>query len=482
MLWLAVHLPCLSIDLASRALPEPTSVPLVISEGPVQRRRVQAVNEPARALGIQIGMGLSAAQALCADLLVQARQPDAEQQALQHLAACLYRVSAEVSLSGHPSAGNQGVLLEAWASRRLFGGGQQILEQVRSILAELGFQAQIGLAPTPAGAELAARLGDGVHALSRHALLRLLERAPLGLSDLSPDAQALLNGSGSRDLGTVLKLPRDALARRITTADLNYLDRLSGQCADRRPLYQPPARFEQRLELPALLSSTEQMRFPIRRLLGDLAAFLLGRDAGVQRFHLRFAHEDAPASQLQIGLLQVERDRQVLFELVEERLQRFELPAAVHEISLHAHELHHFAADQSDLLSDTRNVQDSPERLLERLRARLGEQAIQALEPQADYRPEHAQRLRPASTNRRADTALPAALGKRPSWLLATPQPIAAEALHLLSGPERIESGWWDGFDCRRDYYIAEDPHLRQVWVFKTPGPSGGWFIHGVFG
>lgn len=477
MLWLAIHLPRLSLDLATRALSEPDSLPLAISEGPVQRRRIHDANEAARALGIQPGMGLSAAQALCADLAIRPRQVEAEQQALQHLAACLYRVSAEVSLSG-----SQGVLLEAWASRRLFGGGSQILQEVRSILTELGFLGQIGLAPTPAGAELAARLGDGVHALSRNALLRLLEQAPLALSGLSLAAQELLNGSGNRSLGAVLKLPRDALARRVLASDLNYLDRLSGQCADRRPLYQPPARFEQRLELPALLHSTEQMRFPIRRLLGDLAAYLLGRDAGVQRFHLRFAHEDAPASLLQIGLLQVERDRQVLFELVEERLQRFQLPDAVHEISLHAAELPAFAADQSDLLADTRHIQDSPERLLERLRARLGEQAIKALEPQADYRPECAQRLTSASTIRRANPSLPTALGKRPNWLLATPQPIAPSDLHLLSGPERIESGWWDGFDCRRDYYIAEDPHLRQVWVFKTPGPNGGWFIHGVFG
>ena len=28
--------------------------------------------------------------------------------------------------------------------------------------------------------------------------------------------------------------------------------------------------------------------------------------------------------------------------------------------------------------------------------------------------------------------------------------------LELLAGPERIESGWWDGADVQRDYYVAQ--------------------------
>jgi protein ImuB len=70
----------------------------------------------------------------------------------------------------------------------------------------------------------------------------------------------------------------------------------------------------------------------------------------------------------------------------------------------------------------------------------------------------------------------------RPNWLLATPQPVVEGSLQLLSGPERIESGWWDGGDCRRDYFIAEDRHGRRVWVFQTLGKSPAWYLHGVFG
>ncbi|MBK8283874.1 MAG: DNA polymerase Y family protein [Ahniella sp.] len=474
MLWLALHLPRLSMDLAIRGQADPDQA-IVVTEGPVQRRLIHDANAPARTAGIRTGMGLAAAQALVAELQVLPRRLDQEQQAQQHLAACLYRISAEVCLST-----DHGIVLEAWASRRLFGGGNQILAEVRQLLAELGYSGQIGLAPTPAGAELAARLGDGVHALSRHALWRLFDQAPLTISALSAAAQQLLDGSGARSLGAVLKLPRDALARRISADDLNYLDRLSGQCADQRRLYQPPAQFARRLELPAPLYTIEQMRFPIRRLLGDLHAFLLARDAGVQSFHIRFAHEDAPASQLHIGLLQVERERQALLDLVEERLGRFQLPAAVTELDLCAAQLLPYQPEQADLLQ-TAHTQDSPERLLERLRARLGEDAIQSLHRQADHRPERAQAALPAGSPP-PGKILPMLAVRRPNWLLATPQPVDASDLRLLSGPERIESGWWDGFDCRRDYYVAEDHHLRRLWVFRTPGQQGGWYLHGVFG
>ena len=52
--------------------------------------------------------------------------------------------------------------------------------------------------------------------------------------------------------------------------------------------------------------------------------------------------------------------------------------------------------------------------------------------------------------------------------------------LHLLSGPERIESGWWDGRDIARDYYIDRTTDGAHWWVFRE-GVSRRWFLHGCF-
>jgi protein ImuB len=72
----------------------------------------------------------------------------------------------------------------------------------------------------------------------------------------------------------------------------------------------------------------------------------------------------------------------------------------------------------------------------------------------------------------------------RPVWLMDAPLPLTDELI-LEQGPERIESGWWDGRGVARDYYIARrTPHARshgaKLWVFQER-QSKRWYLHGVF-
>jgi protein ImuB len=75
-------------------------------------------------------------------------------------------------------------------------------------------------------------------------------------------------------------------------------------------------------------------------------------------------------------------------------------------------------------------------------------------------------------------------------WLLSVPQPLAVRAglprrrgaLRLVSEPERIESGWWDGREIARDYYSALDTQGVRLWVFRERAAPHGWFLHGIFG
>ncbi|MHB8415885.1 MAG: Y-family DNA polymerase, partial [Acidiferrobacteraceae bacterium] len=51
---------------------------------------------------------------------------------------------------------------------------------------------------------------------------------------------------------------------------------------------------------------------------------------------------------------------------------------------------------------------------------------------------------------------------------------------YLGAGPERIESGWWDGGDIARDYFIARDRSGARLWVFNDLH-NGQWFLQGIF-
>ena len=121
-------------------------------------------------------------------------------------------------------------------------------------------------------------------------------------------------------------------------------------------------------------------------------------------------------------------------------------------------------------------------RLLDLLRARLGHEAVFGVLPVPEHRPERAWRIaEPGGT-----TSLPVpwhtARPARPLWMLAEPQPLENWEGALVTGPERIETGWWDGHDVRRDYYVALSRAGVRLWIFRERPPGQGWFLHGVFG
>jgi protein ImuB len=114
--------------------------------------------------------------------------------------------------------------------------------------------------------------------------------------------------------------------------------------------------------------------------------------------------------------------------------------------------------------------------LLDRLQARLGDQQVHGLELAADHRPERGWRIvTPQRSTPGQDTQAPA----RPCTLLHNPRRIEPPQI-LLSGPERIESGWWDGEDATRDYYVARAADGARWWVFQDLA-EGGWYLQGLW-
>jgi protein ImuB len=122
--------------------------------------------------------------------------------------------------------------------------------------------------------------------------------------------------------------------------------------------------------------------------------------------------------------------------------------------------------------------------LIARLGARLGEAAVRQLDVRHDHRPECSTVKVAASTFTRTHTTQP----PRPLWLFEHPRalgegeaPWARHRLCCLSGPERIESGWWETTSVARDYYIARDAHGAVLWVFQELNPPHRWYLHGLF-
>ncbi|UXZ93844.1 DNA polymerase Y family protein [Pseudomonas phytophila] len=470
MLWACVLLPQMALDGVMRRRSEPDE-PLALVSGSAQRRILQAINPAARALGLRSGQSLTSAQVLVRDFATVEYDPAETERLHRLLAAWAYRFSSQVSLK-YPRV----LLMEIESSLGLFGPWPVFEARLRQELSSLGFSHRIVVAPNPVAARMLANAHDGLAVTCPRDLRQKLEQMPLDRVGLSREVAVALSRMGLRNLRQVLGLPRDTLARRFPAQVLQHLDSLLGERPVALECYVPPDYFDVRIELNFDVESHQALLFPLKRLIADLAAFLAGRDSGVQRFGLYLEHNEGPDSVVSVGLLSAEREAGMLFELARGRLEQIQVTSPVKAVRLLARDLPAFVPAHRELF-DERPQQALPwEQLRERLRARLGDDSVNALQMHADHRPECAWQ-RNVLTKARPD----APTVPRPGWLLPEPQPLQGVGTRILAGPERIESGWWDGGDVRRDYFLVETRSGQRGWAYRPVGAQGDLLLHGWF-
>jgi protein ImuB len=498
MLWIALELPSLPLQLAERGGTSPS--PLVVADGPAQRPLVACANALATAEGVREGQPIAAAKVLCGTLKVLARDATAEHVALEQLAAWACQFTPGVCIDG------QGLLLEVEGSLRLFGGHGKIAGALRQGLRDLGYRATFGIAPTALAARLFARAeAQGSSIRSCVAIGELGGRIadlPLFLLDWPERTLALLADLGILRIRDILALPREGLSRRFGPETLADLDKLTGRAPDPRSSYQPPATFHARLELPAEAKSTEALLFPLRRLLVQMEGFLRARGAGVQRIELRLEPVRAKSTAVSLEFASPECEAEFILALAREKLGRTQLAAPTLTIELSAVSLLPFAPRASTWLPGREELALDRGRFLERLSARIGSDRVFGLAIADDHRPEKISKkgtaelgsdhhFRSAKQKWWSDpnSVQPFFVGPRPLWLLHRPLKLVTKEgmpthfgpLELTAGPERIEAGWWDGEPVSRDYFVAVDPAGEKLWVYREHLDPTRWFLHGLF-
>ncbi len=384
MLWACIYLPSLALDGILRR--RPTEGPLVLVDGPINARTIVSANEAARAAGLHVGQRLSAAQALLSQFEAIPYDRESVERWHRFLAAVAYRYSSEVSLLPHA------IVLEVSKSMGLFGPWPRLESMLRADFTELGFRHRMAAAPTRSCrpcADHGFRWTSG--AVDGHAA----QRPATGADREEPIAREChrrrCRAWASARLGQVMALPRDGLRRRFGAELLASLDRLTGDLPSGLEPYRPPDTFDLRIELLHEVENQSALIFPVRRMVDDLAAYLAGRDGGVQRFLLRLEHREGRFTDVPVGLLASERDGAMLFEFARGRLEHVTLPEPVLALRLIARDLPAFVPAGRDLF-DERPANALPiEQLRERLRARLGDRAVYRLGSTTDPRPERAQ-------------------------------------------------------------------------------------------
>jgi len=422
---------------------------------------------------------------------------------LQRLCLCAQQFTSLVSIE-MPNA----LLLEIKGSVKLFGSLAALHAAIEAAWSRLSLRAHGATAPTALAALWLARAGKPACLEDSGQLAGGLAELPIACTSWDPEWLQTLRAMGITRIGDLLRLPRAGISRRLSPAAVLDLDiALARQAAPRRA-FVPRVRFRERCDFEAEIETVVYLQKALEPLIERCAQFLRERQAGVQSLELRLRHRAIPVTRVRLGLATITSERRRLMDVLDEKLNRLELAAPVRGMELKSGSLQPLPAGSLDAFAGMGGGRgraggvcagDTAPQLVERLRARLGEQAVYGVVSVPEHRPEaawrrvHELRLTPSMRfggmyeGDVREGGLCVSGMPRPVWLLDEPVLLAAnlrqlcrEGSILEQGPERIESGWWDGKDVARDYYIARQARGARWWVFQQR-QTQCWYLHGMF-
>ncbi len=417
-------------------------------------------------------------------------------QELESLAAWCDRITPLVCL-----APPDGLLLEVRGSLKLFGGLEAIERELTAKIAVHYPSFHLCAAPTPLGALWLARR-QGANVLETSALAGSLGPLPLWVTHWPEDTLTLLNEMGVRSIGDCLRLPRDGFARRVGRCHLRDLDRALGRRSDPRARFEKPRNFSSRIEFPNEIEDREMLGAALGTMVARLVDSLRSHQRQAQKLEIILHHANRPPTVSGLELIEPVHEASRLFDPLAARLESMVLPAPVIAVGLRVGAPGPMRMKPPALFGEKGQAAGRPvpkAGLIERLRGRFGIEGVCGFGLAAEHRPELGWtrltgRLLETSSGRKGEHCERAVmkerrLAARPLWILPSPLPLpqgvsrlrCRGSLRMGLEPERIESGWWDGGDVRRDYFTASASQGEKLWVYQDR-VTHEWFLHGLFG
>lgn len=479
--------------------------------------RLAAVCRAAAGVGLKAGMALADARALQPDLRVAEADRDAEHALLESIVDWARRYTPLAALDGA-----DGVMLDITGCAHLFGGEAAMLADALNRLEFQGFSRPAGaIAATPEAAWALARFGAPAQRVcppgGEQQALRPLPVAALNLPPAVADGLKIAGLSRVEDLWL---RPRAPIAARFGPGVVDRLEAAFGvtRSAIAPRLEAAPYMAERRFADPILTMADVDRT--LGRLTGEIAAMLTRHGEGARRLQVMLFRVDGASFRIEAGLSRPSREAGALAQVFREKLSigpdERDVGYGFDVIRLSAIEVARLDPEAARL--DSAPGHEDVARLIDRLAARLGTQAMRHFVARDAHHPEAASVMqqavgggRPfASVNAGAapwnPTRRPGEPPDRPVLLLEQPEMIETVAAvpdgppmrfrwrHVLhevtasEGPERIALPWWGERQApTRDYFKTEDREGRRFWLYReglygreTHQPR--WFVHGLFG
>lgn len=506
MLWLALYCPTLPLDCILRRWPEGLEPALAVTDLDGSRRLIAVATRKAQACGVFAGQSIATALSLLPDLILIARKLEDERVALVEAAMAALRFTPTVSLRASGLVMEISSSLKLFGGRRLLKKslanamqvqgltiaaaeaptphGAWLLAQERArrrvhaerrsrpdstLTSTLTSKATIkstatatsdgaangNIATMDASAKGAATTCDtakGAAADPRPSndFATLIDALPIGHLESARPSLQRLDGIGCHTLADLRRLPVKGLARRFGPALIDEMARAVGDKPDPQIVFEAPSRFETRIELMARVETADALVFASQRLLAQMSGWLTARRAAVRGFtlmlhHDRWTRDAIEPTAVAIALSTPSNDLARLSTLLRERLSRLELKAPVLELALEAPAIVEEREAHGTLFPEREQATETLARLLEKLTARLGPDAMKRLERVADHRPERAWRaLSGDPIGASAAAAASKSRGTRGAPRRTGTNALTAPSFHGADGGHSVSSGTGD--------------------------------------
>jgi protein ImuB len=260
-----------------------------------------------------------------------------------------------------------------------------------------------------------------------------------------------------------------------------------------------------RLELEGGTDRLDAMTSALDELADRAASRLSAEGHAARTVELVLEGEDGSSYHLPVRFAAPIARPGSITKVLRERLERSRLSVPVTAVDLvvvDAMPLHMYQGELFAREDDAgREEGDAIACLLSCLEGRLGARRVVRADLVPDHRPERAYAYRPASSEKGVAPCHPCLRdpfqGRRPTRLLPRPPPIQVvmhqdgaprlfshrgkeRPLRGATGPERIETGFWEGREVRRDYWVVFTLDHRRHWIFRDLSTEK-WFLHGTF-
>ncbi len=330
----------------------------------------------------------------------------------------------------------------------------------------------------------------------------LLWSLPVTGLRLGKMALKTLSQLGIKTIGQVFRLDRRSLPSRFGEEINIRWDQFTGKRSELIVPCRPTPKFVVERVFEDGVRYRGVLEHTVLVLLQELVALLQPRKWGVRWLQGRFVTEAKTKYDITIRLCKATADARQLDELLHLKLENVHFDAPLVRIRFEAMEICPLELLQGDFFNDrSQNDARQVASLLNRLSNRLGCQAVVRPRLMPESIPERAVMLVPVTEE------IPAAISTyskafrpldRPTCVFPWPRPVDVitvvpngppRALFLNGlqfeiirhwGPERIETGWWQGPLVDRDYYRLEIVDGRRFWLFRRLSDQR-WFMHGAF-